>query len=804
MSTASSSRLPVLFEKHFAQPLQTELAAYCDQHDLVAVVVVPTQEVVVYRINGQVAFRISRKSSDRNVTVVKWKPDGSLLGVAWSDGTCGVYSGENGKLLSETSVIEKPSEEGWKLDLSPELDADDDEESTQSSIAECIGWTAHIARSTAVSKTAGIDAQLLTTEDWHDVDTDDLANGDDTVRNNGGISHLTKAISTLDVTTTLPKVSAIPAHGIRSGAESNKFTSQANIDGLLNLDESFSSTIDTFVTSGTSGLTHFLLKDSVKIGSFRLPHRPIMHASHPRCESQIILSREQDGGDLHLHFIDLPLDTLSGSLLHVVASNTKRIQMFIEYSKQTIRCIQHDYTTGMQFPIRLMNNISEELEEKQEGDLTTNLTHLAMTGNFTPTLLAWLTDIVKETNHKRWDQAVNTMYANMQNHAFMNLSPALDRLFIATSVLRGHARFHEDTTKFVPPQVFTALLDDIDSLRLVSQRLQQIITTEHRAFRAFIKWLRVMIDIGVAGPGTKAANEIEERETQHLDHALILAYIKGALTRSKVADYVEQHQEMQGAVDRAEFFKHRIVSLLTRDNLVKALEGSTSHSQPASKLHAAGSQPDQLFLNIPSIAARTIAQARRAIDAITKWQSRMLSNPPSILLNKTLQQPDDATVIDVAMYPSNSDGSNKTLIVLLTILKVEWRALTIHFVSRRGASEQLQFDSVELDCQGIAVQAKSLSATQCLVLSKPVAEDRYLLQNCSWEAENATSAIRVDTLHIFSGEDGFVPTDFIVGGRPNMMVCVVFGHDGQDWRVFDLHHLHAVDTTASGTDVMDI
>lgn len=241
-----------------------------------------------------------------------------------------------------------------------------------------------------------------------------------------------------------------------------------------------------------------------------------------------------------LHHVDLPLEKLGGSLLQVVATNTKRMQNIVAYIMQAVRCLQTDFTSNIQLPTRLINNLSEELSEKNEGDVVTNLYQLATTGTFTGTMKEWLADTIKENTHKRWDKNVNDMYNHIQMHIFVNLIPALDRLAIATNVIRGNAKFLEDTGKFIASEPFTILLDDINTLRLLAQQLQFIVMTEHRQFRAFSKWVKVMIDIGVAGPGSKSAYEIEEREFPNLDDSTVLAYIKDTLSKSQLTVHLEK------------------------------------------------------------------------------------------------------------------------------------------------------------------------------------------------------------------------------------------------------------------------
>lgn len=163
------NELPKLFDNVFSEPIESGLVDYCDVHDLLAVVVARTQNVAVFRINGQQAFGVSRKDASSSVAALKWKPDGSLLGVGWSDGSTGVYSGEDGKLMSLTSARNQGQQEGWKLDLTPDEEFQDDEQTT--SAAHCIGWTIYASTAQQQTLKDGSTAQEMTTEEWFDEST---------------------------------------------------------------------------------------------------------------------------------------------------------------------------------------------------------------------------------------------------------------------------------------------------------------------------------------------------------------------------------------------------------------------------------------------------------------------------------------------------------------------------------------------------------------------------------------------------------------------------------------------------------
>ena len=277
----------------------------------------------------------------------------------------------------------------------------------------------------------------LTTEDWF-IDDADLNQNDGEKALKYGVRGLVDSITTLDITKVLPGLVALPSHGLRSGPDAAKFITQSGIETAFNVSKSTNGTIDTLIVCGSSGYSTVFLDDTVEIGDLGIDPKNALHASHPQCSSHVLLSRPSQS-TAELHYVDLPLEKLGGSLLQVVATNTKRLQNLMAYIVHTVRCVRHDFTAGLSLPTRIVNGLREELREKEEGDLTTVLFELCMTGKFTPTVTEWLTDVIKDTQRKRWEQSITDMYEHVQNHIFMHLLPALNRLSIVAATLRSHA-----------------------------------------------------------------------------------------------------------------------------------------------------------------------------------------------------------------------------------------------------------------------------------------------------------------------------------------------------------------------------
>ncbi|KAK1819370.1 hypothetical protein LTR12_006196 [Friedmanniomyces endolithicus] len=763
--------LPILSEKRLSHPVAgPELVAYCDPHDLVAIAT-PAHEVVVYRISGYVAFTVKRRDAEAEVTALAWKGDGGVLGVGWSDGGYGLYAGEGGKLLGRGSV---------RVELEEGGDGVVGEEVV---VVKGFRWMRFAG--------GGIERNRFDGGFGDDDSEDDLSadgsgvfdDGKRVADSKGSIENLTRSIATLDVTTILPRLSAIPSHGMRSGPDGSRFASQAATDIVFESakDEGSDGGVDTLVICSSDGKAHVLMDDMVRIGTCEIVGSPLLQASHANSESHSILSQTADD-QCHLNTITLPLNTLGGPLLHVIATNTKRIQNLLSYISQTTLCITHDYTTGLQFPSRLLANIRAELEEKQEGDLVTNLYHLTLTGMFSETMKEWLVDIVKETNHKRWDQAVNTMYSNIQQHLFVHLKPALDRLSIATTTLRGYARYHEDSSAFeVPAELFTKMLDGIDSLRIASQELLLVVMNEQREFKAFSKWLRVMIDVGVAGPGTKSGDETEAKENPNLEYPLLLKYVEHTMLKSSLARFVEY----KGSSSE--------VSELSYARTCEAISSLHKMSEHDDELQIKEVQDANALVNLPALTAYLSESVRVALERVTAWQSKMLTPPNSV----HIPTDPETRVLDLQVHVSaNVDERGQRAVTRMLLLPPETRQDLLLYSFPSGSDADSPHESLSehqpssyrhrLD----VLDAKFHSPNKLLVLGRQHTDSEgaaYLVSEVRVSADGALTP--GPSLHDLSAHRGFLPERMIVGGRECKRVCLLFGNGGKMWVALDLASL---------------
>ena len=109
---------------------------------------------------------------------------------------------------------------------------------------------------------------------------------------------------------------------------------------------------------------------------------------------------------------------------------------------------------------------------------------------------------------------------------------------VLLSRLRGLAR-HEasDVTLGLSAQDLTNVMDTLNCLNLMAHNILIHAGLELQQFSSFSLWLRHEIDTQAADPTSASAEEVAEKDTL-VDHAKVLEYIQGAMTKSRLIDYL--------------------------------------------------------------------------------------------------------------------------------------------------------------------------------------------------------------------------------------------------------------------------
>lgn len=553
--------------------------------DLIAVVS-DEENLDVYRLNGQRAFGMKKKSPNVLIDSICWKPNGQAIVIAWSDGLVDIISAETGKALQRN--IPHPS----KVPQGSH---------SESNRIRCIGWGVSFIDVPAVKARTGVspknskgpsnglngNAATTTTDSWDsfrdDTTLDDFLQRQPDLQTLDISPDLPDQLAMMDIENLLPKLPVIPLPPATPFArpvqtDTSSFTSQAQIDVIFHSHHlKDHNAVDVLIRCMDDGTVNPTIYDSLGIINVKHPAqwsiqacRPLLHASHPySCSHGLLMEMSiRDAGptltygkpaystpqkatpsnDFTTRLVLVPLTlrfiSSAGIYLHLIASKTTQLQSLLQYVQQCLQRIRTYWTHSQDLPSKFMRNVEETLAEKNEGDLIQSLYHLAVTGDCPPTIKEWLANELTESGHKRWDHAATQGYAKIIELTHENLLPALDRCSIVISMLRGLARYHDSTWIFnISAQDFTAILDVIRRLQLLAHNVLIYAGDERRQFTVFSRWLRHEIDVQATDPTSASAEEAADRDPG-IDYSLLLEYIQGPMSQSNLLCYLQRQADL--------------------------------------------------------------------------------------------------------------------------------------------------------------------------------------------------------------------------------------------------------------------
>ncbi|KAI0583717.1 Apc4 multi-domain protein [Pyrenophora tritici-repentis] len=646
MATASSPKERQLLqqaEKILLHPIHPHLISYCPTMDLVAVVT-DEENLDVYRINGQRAFGLKRKSDDVSVVELQWEFSGKSIAVSWTDGSTDLVSAETGKITHKDLRL-------------PEVE---DETPTQ---VKCMGWGLNFINVETVKRRTGLKPKTNdgttpaktdifghpTTEDWDglkdDTTLEDFLQRQPDFQTLDVAPDLPDQLAMMDMEALLPKLPAIPLPPALpfmrvSQADSGAFSLQAEVDSLLHSYHlKDNNSVDMFIRLSDRGTVHPSIYDSLETVSVQLPKAwsvlstPLLHTSHPySCTHGLLMDTRLSSSPTKksIAYVPLTLNFIpsAGIYLHLIAAKTSQLQNLLLYITQTLQRIRAFFKHSQDLPRKFMMNIEETLEEKGLGDLVTNLFHIACTGHCNPVVKEWLVDELAEGGHKRWDTTVTTSFTTLLALLHENLIPALDRCSIVISRLRGLAQFHDRDWIFSGPiSDFTALLQTLKKMRLLAHTAMLYASEEKRQFHSFSKWLRFTIDFEATEPESQSRTEMEQRDAG-VDISQVLAYIQYGLTKSDVTPFLRPEAQLDPKTK-------------ARD------EASYGDTNKAIELLKEGASFKEEALCLEHVAGHLSTGVTGLLKQVSKWQEANIQMDSGIVLEEG--EKDDYEILDMRM-----------------------------------------------------------------------------------------------------------------------------------------------------------
>lgn len=827
-------------EKILLRPIHPQLISYCPTMDLIALVT-DEENLDVYRVNGQRAFGLKRKSEDVVVEALKWQCNGAGLAVAWSDGCVDVLGVETGKVVHGSVKLSSPgggdeigvSNIGWGLNF---IDAEKVKKRTGES-----------QNGKGPTKRNGSSPSNPTTEDWdafkEDTSLEDFLQRQPDFASLDVAPDLPDQLAMIDTESLLPKLPVIPLppanpmlRFMPRPADAGAFSSQAEVDSLLHSQHLRDhNSVDMFLRFTTEGSVHPSIYDSMEAVDVRLPRawhlqsKVVMHTSHPyACTHSLLMEiRSPTNAQKKIAWVPLTLGFIpsAGIYLHLIAAKTGQLQNLLSYLSHTLNRILTYFKQAQNLPGKFMMNISETLEEHKEGNLVQNLYHLACTGHCVPLIHEWLVDELAEQGHKRWDNAVTSGLTTVIQLLHENFLPALDRCSIIISRLKGLAEFHDRDWIFSGPLTdFTGLLDVLKTMRLLANTTLLYAADEKRYFTSFSKWLRYCIDFEATEPGSQSRTEMESQPAG-VDIGIVLEYIQCGMSKSDLLPYLTSSKEIPG--DAADYHDTR--------KAIELLRGGGKYKAEA--------------LCLEKVLLRFGGGVRNLLKQVSQWQENNISMDSGIVLSEgDVGAPMDMRMVsEVCFLPSFRQYARSVVLIteqrntdtISTYIALPTAAapspsIAIHRYThdarisglpaslRESSTATLEVKSHDiLDAKFaddttllLLLQSADTVKTCCIVsmaYTAPASESlitkaHQVITYSTVPSNNmqktllpgghalpgsaghviVLAADRVPNymLHVFEGR--FTPLSLIVNGRKGRRVVVVLGSDKKHYRVLDL------------------
>ncbi|KAH8731637.1 anaphase-promoting complex, cyclosome, subunit 4-domain-containing protein [Phaeosphaeriaceae sp. PMI808] len=782
--------------------------------DLIAVVT-DEENLDVYRINGQRAFGLKRKSEDVSVDALQWEFNGKSIAVSWSDGSTDLVNAETGKVSHKDLMLPAPTKGGDSM-----------QEDENPPRVKCIGWGLNFidvdavkrlklkSKKTGKVETAETDAfGQPTTEDWDafkdETTIEDFLQRQPDFKSLDIAPDLPDQLTMMDMETLLPKLPAIPLPPALpfmrvSQADSGAFSSQVDVDSLLHSHHlKDHNSVDIFIRCSDRGTVHPSLYDSMETVNIHLPDAwgiqsaPLLHASHPySCSHSLIMrTTSPDSKNSKLAFVPLTLNFIpsAGIYLHLIASKTSQLQNLLLYITQCLQRIRTYFNHARALPSKFMLNISETLAEKEQGTLTTQLYHLACTGNCPPLIHEWLVDDLAEQGHKRWDTTVSTSLTTLLALVHENLIPALDHCTIVLSRLRGLAHFHDRDWIFSAPlSDFATLLDVLRNMRYLAHTVLLYAGEEKRQFLAFSKWLRFVIDFEATEPESQSRGEMEGRDAG-VDMGLVLDYVRFGMVESGVEPFLRGAGEEGGAGAGG-----KSKSSSSFEDTKKAVE----------VLRDGGVfKPEAVCLEV--VLGHLKDGVTGLLRQVSAWQESNIQMNKGVVLEESTGDAD--TVVDMRMVFEPSTSTTYSFIAIsspdststMHIHRLS-HSLSTHAIASLSFPTRSRILDVKFADDAsllVLIHLQLQPDKTTLILRIPytkldmghpaVAVHDALLPGGVRIPESGRAKINISpelvrtyTRHVFEGR--FTPLKLIVNGRKGRRVIVVLGDDRKHYRVLDM------------------
>lgn len=567
------------------------------------------------------------------------------------------------------------------------------------------------------------------------------------------------------------------------------FSTRASVDAIFHSNNSISSRtglhdeVDILLTGFENGTIYIRIFDCFDIGRIdvtsSLPnesktHKVLQHVAHPLNSTHALIvqtSAKKDGEQLHVIALDLNfIPQTSPYYLSTLATKSTQLLNLLRYLKQVSIHLSIELRGALDLPAKFIRNINETLAQSPDGptDFVTAAYQLVVTGDCGEELRDWMVDDVGERNLKRWEKASSTGLESVRRLVHECLLPALERCQVVLSRLEGLSRFAKSAQVLgLNTQNLRKVTDTVSCLNLLGHYLLKTVGKEIKQFTAFIKWLRLEVDIqglereNAGGPGSERLDETCLRRDE-LDARTVLDYLQEVLGKSGVGAFLRPSVDARGSsLDGPSYdWSQNRADVGFYDVFKKLLKMRT---EP-------GKRPD-----LDDLLRRLHGQAETVFNEIAQTLSK------SILHSKvcTLSSDCDADTVSARMVLKPEAGCE---LFLATRVKAHNNRLSIHRIhwdtTHRNQAPEIR--ELTLPSKEAIVDMKFVDDSDLMVLCS--GREKAHLQTLNYTAPTPIW-LEKHTFDLIGGERA--PSELEVNGRQGRRAACILQDDIR-LTVFDL------------------
>lgn len=583
------------------------------------------------------------------------------------------------------------------------------------------------------------------------------------------------------------------------------FSTRASMDAIFH---SYTSTsnrpsrydeVDVLLTGFEDGTIHIRIFDCFDVGSVDLTSslpkdsktcKVLRHVAHPLSSTHALAVQTTTGkGAYQLHVIALDLKFIpqtSPYYLSTLATKSTQLLNLLRYLTQVSTHLSIELRGALDLPGKLVRNINETLAQSADGqtDFVTAAYQLVVTGDCGDELRDWMIDEVGERNIKRWDKASTLGMENIRRFTHECLLPALERCQVVISRLEGLSTFTKSAQVLgLDLQSLYRVMDTVDCLNLLGHYLLKTVGKEIRQFTAFMKWLRLEVEIqglereNAGGPGSERLDELCMRRDE-LDVRTVLDYIQGVMGKSAMVAFVRPSVDARGTSlegpsydwshNQAEVGFYEVFKKMLKINL------------------GPGKRPD-----LDDLLRRLTGQAQKVFDGIAQTLRK------SVLHGRvcTLQQDCNADAMTARMV-LKSEGQHE--VVFATTTRTEASQISLHYIPWDPVhpSQVPRVRDFTIPHKESAQSIQFVDDSDLMVLSS--GQEEAHLYTLSYASPEVVWQER----HVFDLSGGEkTPSELEVNGRRGRRAACVL-EDGIKFTVFDLDSGQPDEETPQDEDIM--